>query len=357
MFRTKISVKKRHVAFLTLFVLGLLLLFFPNTSDKCARQILMARAVSWYELQVPGVDTLYFRGMTSGQPLRGLTTVREKACQEQWSNAFFISCSGRIFAASDTFCITKEWTSAGFADVMRQTEDLVKTRLSYYEGLRHEMDYYDRTHTVVDDGYHIVMDYNERIRRRQAEWLSKAECLKAVANGRSYRLVRKRTHDVFGRPNAENDSLVRFSCRLLSENTAGPAVWQIRSSVLPLWASRFRVNAFSYTWFHLKGQLYKVWGCWGHQEQIWQSGVANAECIKIPLSAGRFALPLVEGSENAPVFDWAGQFVGVHHNGMLVPSYKLWWQARKNGPFGFYTWENIKAWFIRTWQMVGEVCS
>lgn len=357
MFRTKISVKKRHVVVFAIVVLGLVLLFFPNTTDKCARQILMARATSWYELQVPGIDTLYFRGMTSGRPLQGLTTNREKACEEQWSNAFFISCSGRILAASDTFYLTKEWTADSLSDIMQQTAASVETRLSYYEGLRNEMAYYDRTHTVVDDGYHIVMDYNEKVRLRQTEWLRKAECLKAVTNGRPYRIVRKRIHDVFGRPYADNDSLVRFSCRLLSEGSSGQSVWQIRSAVLPLWASRFRVNAFPYTWLHFKTQLYSVWGYWGHQEQICPTGVAATGYMMMPLSGDRFALPLVAGGENAPVFDWAGQLVGVHHDGILVPSYKLWWQVRKNGVFGLYAWENVKAWFIRTWLMVKEVCS
>lgn len=357
MILTRISVKKYHWAILAIFIVGLVILLFPNTDDKCSHQILMARTLSWYELQVPQVDTLYFREMSPEQPLEGLTSRREEACDEQWSNAFFISFSGRILAAADTTAITRKWTLSRFRSVMEYTARSADTRLAYYEGLRKEMAYYNRTHTVVDDGYHIVMDYNEQIRGRLSEWLRMAACIDSVIAGKPYKIVRKRTHDVFARIQSDNDSLTRLSCRLLSEKSSGLAVWQVRNDMLPLGASRFRVNAIPYTWFHPSSHLYRIWGYWGHHDQMSLTGDVEAGQVMMPLSDGRFALPLVEGSENAPVFDWAGQLVGVNHKGMLVPSYKLWWQIRNGETFGSCFFENVKAWFVRAWVMIEEVCS
>ena len=52
--------------------------------------------VSWYELGVPGGDTLYFNVLRTDSTLGGLSTERETAQREFRANAFFISYSGRL---------------------------------------------------------------------------------------------------------------------------------------------------------------------------------------------------------------------------------------------------------------------
>ena len=61
-----------------------------------------AVTVSWYELGVPGGDTLYFNALRADSTLTGLSTERETVKCEFRANAFFISYSGRLLTAADS---------------------------------------------------------------------------------------------------------------------------------------------------------------------------------------------------------------------------------------------------------------
>ena len=71
------------------------LLFWPTSERACREGVAETVTVSWYELGVPGGDTLYFNVLRTDSTLGGLSTERETAQREFRANAFFISYSGR----------------------------------------------------------------------------------------------------------------------------------------------------------------------------------------------------------------------------------------------------------------------
>ena len=78
------------------------LLFWPVSEKACRDGVAEAVTVSWYELGVPGGDTLYFNALRADSTLTGLSTERETAKCEFRANAFFISYSGRLLTAADS---------------------------------------------------------------------------------------------------------------------------------------------------------------------------------------------------------------------------------------------------------------
>lgn len=78
------------------------LLFWPTSERACREGVAETVTVSWYELGVPGGDTLYFNVLRTDSTLGGLSTERETAQREFRANAFFISYSGRLLTAADS---------------------------------------------------------------------------------------------------------------------------------------------------------------------------------------------------------------------------------------------------------------
>ena len=78
------------------------LLFWPTSERACREGVAEAVTVSWYELGVPGGDTLYFNVLRTDSTLGGLSAERETAQREFRANAFFISYSGRLLTAADS---------------------------------------------------------------------------------------------------------------------------------------------------------------------------------------------------------------------------------------------------------------
>ena len=64
------------------------LLFWPTSERACREGVAEAVTVSWYELGVPGGDTLYFNVLRTDSTLGELSTEREIAQREFRANAF-----------------------------------------------------------------------------------------------------------------------------------------------------------------------------------------------------------------------------------------------------------------------------
>ena len=58
------------------------LLFWPVSERACREGVAEAVTVSWYELEVPEGDTLYFNVLRADSTLGGLSTERETAQRE-----------------------------------------------------------------------------------------------------------------------------------------------------------------------------------------------------------------------------------------------------------------------------------
>ena len=88
-----------------------------------------------------------------------------------------------------------------------------------------EIEYYARTHSVVDEGFHEVMAHNEWVKAQCGEL---ARCKQALdrllaAGGEDAYLREERTLRIHARAGRGADE-VSVACRRLAERSGGPAV-------------------------------------------------------------------------------------------------------------------------------------
>ena len=126
------------------------------------------------------------------------------------------------------------------------------------------MEYYGRTHSVVDEGFHEVMAHNEWVK---AQCGKLARCKQALdrllaAGGEDAYLREERTLRIHARAGRGADE-VSVACRRLAQRSGGPSVWQAAGGKLPDGCRRFRLNPFPYGWFHILSPYYTWWGVLG----------------------------------------------------------------------------------------------
>ena len=136
------------------------LLFWPTSERACREGVAEAVTVSWYELGVPGGDTLYFNVLRTDSTLRGLSTECETAQREFRANAFFISYSGRLLTAADSVTRPERLNRETLLPALQKESRLVSVRLAGFRRMLEEMEYYGRTRLgIVGWGLFAGADY------------------------------------------------------------------------------------------------------------------------------------------------------------------------------------------------------
>lgn len=321
------------------------LLFWPTSERACREGVAEAVTVSWYELGVPGGDTLYFNVLRTDSTLRGLSTECETAQREFRANAFFISYSGRLLTAADSVTRPKRLNRETLLPALQKESRLVSVRLAGFRRMLEEMEYYGRTHSVVDEGFHEVMAHNEWVKAQCGELARCKQALdRLLAVGGEDAYLREermlRIHAGAGRGADE----VSVACRRLAQRPGGPSVWQVAGGKLPDGCRRFRLNPFPYGWFHILSPYYTWWGHWGWPGAASRRQEAEASPVSIRMKDGCPEIPLIQGAEGAPVFGPWRNLNGMWVGDRFYPSAGLYALSLSHASWPECVWEDLKAW-------------
>ena len=321
------------------------LLFWPVSEKACRDGVAEAVTVSWYELGVPGGDTLYFNALRADSTLTGLSTERETAKCEFRANAFFISYSGRLLTAADSVARPERLNREDLLPALQKEARLLSVRLAGFRRMLEEMEYYGRTHSVVDEGFHEVMAHNEWVKAQCGELARCKQALDSLlaAGGEDAYLREERTlriHAGAGRA-ADGGTVV---CRRLAQRPGGPSVWQAAGGKLPDGCRRFRLNPFPYGWFHFLSPYYTWWGHWGWPGAAPRRQKNEASPVSIRMEDGCPEIPLVQGAEGAPVFGPWGNLNGMWAGGRFYPAAGLYALSLSHSSWPECVWEDLKAW-------------
>lgn len=343
----RLNVRKIFIVLTVIVLIVSAGMFWPNTAEKCRRNVLLAKSFKWYELQIPQYDTLYFYAKWPSSDLQCLSADSVAALREYSANAFFSSFSGQIVTVEDLDSLPPEWSGKQIHDAVLATVKDLDRSLAYYEGLRREMDYYDRTHTIVDDGYHMVMAYNEDIKTKQQETSHLRDCLQRILDGVYVKVVLKQKNLVYYQhASGKMDSLF---CENKLRDESGISLWQSEKGTMPYELSRFRMNWWPHFTLFFPTSPVRIWANWGyHHYWLNEDSLATSPAV-VKWMDDRFSLPLTNGGDGAPVINSLGQLVGVNVRGQLIPSWKIY--GMQNKTFGWWksSVENVMAWIDWTW--------
>ena len=150
-------------------IIGGALLFWPNTERKCREGVFEACTTSWYAMEAPGGDTLYFTALRADSVLEGVASAPEAAQREFRATAFFVSFAGRLLTAADSARRPERLPRQTMRTALEKTASLIGTRAKACRKMMDEMAYYARTHSVADEGFHEVMAHYEWTKSRFRE--------------------------------------------------------------------------------------------------------------------------------------------------------------------------------------------
>lgn len=170
------------ISLISLAIIALLLfIFVPRRQRTLLAAVCRVEARSCYALRLPSGDTLFLSLRADSLQDASLKASRVEVSQSQ--SGAFVSNVGDVLtsdvlvgAEADTL------TSAQLHSRLERLDTLLARRLQSEQSEERELNYYARTHTVVDDGYNDVMTYRESvIARRQLtdSTLSKVKMLLA----------------------------------------------------------------------------------------------------------------------------------------------------------------------------------
>ncbi len=309
-----------------------------------------AAAASWYELAVPGEDTLYFAALEGDSLAGGLRVRREDAVRTFRANAFFVSRAGRLLTAADSVDRPERWERRSLLPALRRESARLARQMEVCRGLLEETAYYERTHSVADEGFHQVMAHAARL---QAEYDEMERCRRVadkVLAGSGATAGRRTLRSVVWR--TAGGSLHTVSCRGLSQG-GGVAVWQTEGRSLPDSAVCFPLRPFPYLQCHLPGHLARVWAWWGGHGHEPEDRATRPSASLVRLRGGHPSCPLADGAVGAPVFGRWGCLNGMVAGGRVAGAPSLWLRAMSAPAWWVCLWEDARAQAVALWRLAG----
>ena len=131
-----------------------LIIFIPTRQTEQLRAVCRVKAATCYVLPLAGSDTLYLS--LRNDSLQDASTVRAAVSDTADQSGAFVSNGGDI-VTSDAIVGGQPSVlpAAQVRQRLQQLDTLLVARLAILQGEQKELDYYARTHSVVDDGYKI----------------------------------------------------------------------------------------------------------------------------------------------------------------------------------------------------------
>lgn len=163
--------RRIQITILTLAGLALIALliytYVPMRDDEALKSICRVEAQSCYQLITPQRDTLYLS--LRPDSLQEASIEADDVASNFSQSGVFVSNEGDIITSDGI--VDKSDDTLSLAEIktrLQQLDTLVTEKQEGIHNVVNELDYYARTHTVIDDGYNDVMAYRERIKERAA---------------------------------------------------------------------------------------------------------------------------------------------------------------------------------------------
>lgn len=321
------TTRQRKLLLFTCILCAVLLagLFLPTTSRRYRQSMVSCHSLTCYALPLTGGDTLYLPTDTaSGQPFPAAWSPT-KVLHHQRTMGCFVSASGRLLTPSHDL--------PGAPDTLH-TEALrprlqwlcrhIAQEAQHMAHIAEEMAYYERTHSVDDEGFHRVMAHADSLHTYQLL----LERTQAVADSllqatAPIRATLRRTCYICH--SAHPDSAARrIACRRLTTQGNDIEVWQTVGQCLPAQASSLRLSPLPYTWLHTRHYRYRAWSAWGYQQPQHHDDSLRISSIPLVAHQPDKAFPLTGGAEGAVLCDGMGWLCGMWMQGASCPSYRLY---------------------------------
>ena len=317
-----------------------LLMPLPHHRMRQQRCLVWLQNTYCFAMTADGADTVYFNGLRSDTLLSGVSIRRSEALVTRHGTGFWYSpwlllhhCGGRIMTTSrlalpdtlldrvDSLIDTLLVRQTALAD--RQLADLTKSE--------DHLDYYVKTHSVTDEGYNQVAQYEQQLRQQLKETKILAQTLKHLSRQDHVKLLylprytyraadRSDTLSTEARPcHLFKPLRQRGLCILQSDtklNTLGSVSLARPLFTLVRFASSddpagVTLMGFNHPLPH--GQVTSAFTAGSYKGQAWKDS-------DFPQSRRYHTdLPILSSAEGSPIVDRRGVLIGVATKQGLIP--------------------------------------
>lgn len=331
---------KRRTKITILTIIGLAIItlivytYVPMRNDKALRAICRVEAQSCYRLITPQRDTLYIS--LRPDSLQEASIEAEEVAKGFSQSGVFVSNEGDVVTSDGIVDKCNDTLShAEIKTRLQQLDSITEKRQKGIHSVVDELDYYARTHTVIDDGYNDVMAYRERIKVRAAHTDSALSIIKRALE----------------RPKGINAQLyVKAQIICPTDTHRISAHWQARqggivllqSDSLRLPQGAYRLSVFR---FGVRNMRYRLFA---FNDLGSKSIHALPETVEAPNDTSVF--PAAEGGA---YLNRSAHLCGIRRDKERVGSREIAQLMRQVHCWPVWWWRNFRAW-VRSW---GENCT
>ena len=320
-------------AVLLLIGAGLLLVFIPSSESHRQSAIVRVEARSCYVLPLGRGDTLQMPLSPEYGSL--IRSVAEEECARADLTGCFVSNAGHLLTSDSLVMNAPDALAPEETRSRLEHEDSLLARQNRIVGSElKELDYYARTHSVVDDGYNEVMSHREKLSRYAKRIDSVRSRLKHALQLKLLPAARLKVearafhawHDDSGRVFVDT-----LPARLCAHDAAdGLLLLKLDEGGLPQGAHRVALNWCGVGKEAVSLLAYADYG--GRTAQLWpQRQVAGTV---LPRSA----------SEGGVWLSHQGHMRGLQVAGKVLPLHTVHHFLRECHAWPVWQWINLKAW-------------
>lgn len=332
MFRKK-SVYILSAALLLLIAGGLLFAWWPESQATREKAVCRIETWSCYALPVDEKDTIYLP-LVENDVNRMLARPNDMENRVDMS-AVFVSREGHLLTSDSLLLHCADTLAAedARAKVLRMDTVVCKEESAIKDILK-ELDYYAKTHSVIDDGYNDVMEFRETLNRQTHRLDSlRGTFAKAI---KSNKPLRARLHvkaqitfahkDDSGRVAVEHED-----AQLVHHSANGLLLFQTSSRLLPEGAKHIRMNRL-----------------FGSEEPTTLTAFADfggATAHTFPETIEKSAVLPHSAEEGGLWSDAAGRACGIQLNGACSPTDAISTTLGALHCRIAWYWVNVRGWF------------
>lgn len=299
--------------------------FWPHSDARLASSVVLTRGHAHYVLPIAGVDTLYFDYIDSEGLCVGLTTSPALEGRIYTATGFFVTSHGDLLTVADTLHLPDTLTHVPLIKMLGGERKRLSLTWRNLKSLQEEMEYYKRTHGVVDEGYHVVMAQMEENRAR----LAQTEHLIQVIDGVLEKRMPLQAVLVCRKEIVVSQGSRTLPCACMARSEAdGVELWRLQGDTLPTGMGHVRVNPIMGYRLNCDEDILQMcapWGYTGAPEAVACGVVMNISrgLLKQGVKTQNGAVRLPMGVWGAPVFNTWGQLKGMCVPGKEVTSAAL----------------------------------
>lgn len=310
----------------TLLLGALLWIYVPSTQRRQRSSICRIEAATCYALPLGKADTLFLS--LRGDSLADASAVPEEIADTVDLTGVFVSRAGDVVT---TDSLVKRSPEALSLSEVRRRMDILKERLSQRQQLQHselkELDYYARTHSVVDDGYNEVMAYREQVRTRSRHVDT---ALSLLHKGDSLGQLRATLY-------------VRAWIKGQGETKAQPAIRMARGGGLMLWRRKDEALPIGASYL----SVYRL-GTYSVAPTLWAYNDFGGQTAgSVPAQLGRTSA-MLPATEGGAWINPSGHICGIQRHGVRVSSWQLAGLLRQVHSWPAWWGLNLMKW-VSSW--------